>query len=316
MSLAVGRNVGPYRILARTRLGENGTLYKAVHIEQRKTFALKELVSALEASNDAHRLFLEKLKIAARLDHPQIGRTFLPESYGEYHVIPTEFVYGQSLSEKISEGPSATEFVLKVALQLSDALIFAHEVGIVHGCITSNNIVVSDVNQLKILSFGTSSLPPELEAPETEEDPYSLPYTYLPQPPLSKFAYLSPEQVQGNPPDVRSDLFSLGVILYELLLGEFLFSGDQVEELYRQILSRDLPKLHKVRQNVSVSWSRILQALLEKDPCERYPSARDLMTDLYRIRAGEGIDQPSFRSKNQSITRRSFFRHLIGEREE
>ena len=89
MSLAVGRNVGPYRILARTRLGENGTLYKAVHIEQRKTFALKELVSALEASNDAHRLFLEKLKIAARLDHPQIGRTFLPESYGEYHAALT-----------------------------------------------------------------------------------------------------------------------------------------------------------------------------------------------------------------------------------
>ena len=104
--------------------------------------------------------------------------------------------------------------------------------------------------------------------------------------------------------------------MYELLLGEFLFGGDQVEELYRQILVRDLPKLHKVRQNVSVSWSRILHALLEKDPSERYPSARDLMTDLYRIRAGETIDQLSFRSKNQPITRRSFFRHFIGERQE
>ena len=316
MPAIIGKNIGEYRILAKTRLGENGTVYKAVHIGQRQTYAVKLLTGSFDEGNAAHRLFHEKLRIAASLDHPQIGRTFPLESHGEYYLLPLEFVYGQNLSERISEGPSSSAFTLKLALHVCDALIFAHEVGIVHGQITSNNIVVAADGQSKILSFGVSSLPEELEAPDPEEDSYN-PYYFQPvKPPLSKFAYLAPEQVRGDPGDARSDLFSLGVILYELLVGQFLFEGEEVNDLYQQILDRDLPRVHKVRQDASTSWSKVLQALLEKNPLERYPSARDLMSDLHRIREGDFIDQPCFRSKNQPITRRSFFRHFIGEREE
>jgi eukaryotic-like serine/threonine-protein kinase len=316
MPAIIGKNIGQYRILAKTRLGESGTVYKAVHIGQRQTYAVKLLTGAFDVGNVAHRLFQEKLGIAVSLDHPQIGRTFPLETHGEYQVIPLEFVYGQNLSERISEGPSSFDFALKLALQFSDALIFAHEVGIVHGQITSNNVVVGSDGQLKILSFGISSLPEELEAPDPQDDFYN-PYYFQPiKPRLSRVAYLAPEQVRGDIGDARSDLFSLGVILYELLLGQFLFEGEEVDDLYRQILDRDLPRLHKVRQDASASWSKVLRALLDKNPTERYPSARDLMTDLHRIREGDSIDQPCFRSKNQPITRRSFFRHFIGEREE
>jgi serine/threonine-protein kinase len=315
MTAIIGKNIGQYRILAKTRLGDNGTVYKAVHIGRRQTYAVKLLAGSIANENAAHRFFQERLRIAASLDHPQIGRIFPLESHGECHVIPMEFVYGQNLSEKISEGPSSFDLALKLSLQVADALIFAHEVGIVHGQITSNNVVVARDGQLKILSFGVSSLPEELEAPDPEDGSYNAYYFQPIKPPLSKFAYLAPEQVRGETADARSDLFSLGDILYELLLGQFLFEGEEVGDLYRQILDRDLPRLHKVRQDASASWSKVLQALLEKDPAERYPSARDLMTDLDRIREGDSIDQPCFRSKNQPITRRSFFRHFIGERE-
>src|SRR4029453_8316839 len=145
---------------------------------------------------------------------------------------------------------------------------------------------------------------------ETEDDIYTAYYCQPTKPPLSKFAYLAPEQVRGKPPNERSDLFSLrGFLFYELLLGDFLFLGESVEDLYRQILARDLPKLSRIRPETASNWSKILIALLYKDPAERYPSALALLGDLQRVREGFYIDRPGFRTHNRPITRRSFFRH-------
>ena len=311
--MIIGKNIGDYRILAKTRLGESGTIYKALHVQQRRTYGLKLLTGPLNDKNSAQSLFFEKLKINQGLDHPYIVRIYPTESCGETIVIPQEFVYGQTLSEKISEGPSTFDFVLKVALQATEALIWAHANGIVHEWLTSNNIIVSAEGQLKIVDFAMRYLPEDLEIVEPEDDIYTSYYWQPPKPPLSKFAYLAPEQVRGNPANERSDLFSLGVILYELSLGEFLFIGENVEDLYRQILERDLPKLSRIRPETASNWSRILSALLHKDPTERYPSALALLTDLQKVKEGFSIDQPSFRMHNRPITRRSFFRHFVGD---
>jgi eukaryotic-like serine/threonine-protein kinase len=311
----IGKNLGDYRILAKTRLGESGTIYKALHTQQRRTYGLRLLTGAPDGKNLAQSLFLEKLKIIQGLDHSYIACIFPSESCGDYTIIPQEFVYGQPLSEKISEGPSTFDFILKVALQATEALIWAHEKGIVHEWLTSNNIIVAPEGQIKIVDFGMRYLPEELQMIETEDDIYTAYYCQPTKPPLSKFAYLAPEQVRGKPANERSDLFSLGVILYELWLGDFLFLGESVEDLYRQILARDLPKLSRIRPETASNWSKILNALLDKDPTERYPSALALLSDLQRVREGFYIDQPGFRMHNRPITRRSFFRLFVRDQD-
>jgi serine/threonine-protein kinase len=311
----IGKNLGDYRILAKTRLGESGTIYKALHTQQRRTYGLRLLMGPPDEKNLAHRLFLEKLKTAQGLDHPCIACIFPSESCDGYTIIPQEFVYGQPLSEKISEGPSTFDFILKVALQATEALIRAHGKGIVHEWLTSNNIIVAPEGQIKIVDFSMRYLPEELQMIENEDDIYSAYYCQPPKPPLSKFAYLAPEQVRRKQADERSDLFSLGVILYELWLGDFLFLGESVEDLYRQILARDLPKLSRIRPETASNWSKILNALLDKDPTERYPSALALLGDLQRVREGFYIDQPSFRMHNRPITRRSFFRLFVRDQD-
>ena len=130
---------------------------------------------------------------------------------------------------------------------------------------------------------------------------------------LSRYAYLAPEQVNGYRPEGATDLLALGVILYELLIGEFLFLGTDLEELYRQIQQRELPRIEQVRPGVSRELGKVISSLLEKDPAKRYPSAEFLLEDLTRIRTGESIDRLSFQPKDPALSRRSFFRRFVGD---
>ena len=149
-----------------------------------------------------------------------------------------------------------------------------------------------------MLEFGFTSLPEELLFNDIED----LPHVNLPlpprRPPLSRNAYLAPEQVNGYRPEGSSDLFALGVILYELLIGEFLFLGTDVQELYRQIQQRELPGVETIRPGINRGFAKIISSLLQKDPTRRYPSAEFLLEDLRRIRTGESIDRPSFQPKD------------------
>jgi serine/threonine protein kinase len=314
--MLIGKNLGDYRILAKTQLGESGFIYKAVHIARRQTYALKILNVLLRDENPEQHQFLEKLRQAQTIDHPNIARTYSLEFIDELSLIPLEFIYGGSLSENIADGPSTVDFTLRMALQAAQALEEAHDRGLVHGRITSNNLIVSAEGNLKIVDFALDVLPVELNFADSDHE--SL-VTYFPtpiRPPLSRFAYQSPEQIRGHAAVARSDLFSLGVILYELLAGQFLFEGEDQQELYRQIQERDLPKISEVRPGIPSGWSRLLKALLEKNPQERYPSALQLVQDLRKLSYGLSLDRLSFQDKDPPISRRSFFKRFRGEREE
>lgn len=315
--MLIGKNLGQYRILAKTHLGESGVVYKAVHTGRRQTCALKLLAGPLVEEDAARRELLEKLRKAQTLDHPNIARTYPPEFVGELTLIPLEFIYGQNLSEKIADGPSALDFVLRIALQGAQALEQAHSTGLVHGRLTSNNCLVAAEGDLKIVDFGLDAIPEDIDWPGSADGSLDTASFAAPtRPPLSRFAYLTPEQVLGSPPDVRSDLFSLGVILYELLAGQFLFEGENQQELYRQIQERELPRISEVRPEVPSSWSKLLRALLDKNPQGRYPSARHLLEDLRKLNYGLTLDRLSFQKKDPPLSRRSFFRRFLGERED
>jgi serine/threonine protein kinase len=309
----IGKNLGEYRILAKTQLGESGFVYKAVHIARRQTYALKVLNCRLTEESPRDCQVIHRLVKASKLDHPNIGRTYPPEFSGQLTFVPLEFIYGQNLSAKVSDGVSTLDFTLRVALQAAQALEEAHEQGLVHGRITSNNLVVSSEGDLKIVDFALESISEEMLLADPDNGSPSGYFLALPKPQLSRFAYLAPEQVQGNPAEVRSDLFSLGVVLYELLAGQFLFEGSDKQELFRQILERDLPRITQVRSGIPSAWSKLLKGLLDKNPQKRYPSARHLIEDLRKLTYGLPLDRLSFEKKDPSISRRSFFRRFVGE---
>jgi serine/threonine protein kinase len=316
LNVIIGKNLGDYRILARTQSGESGLVYKAVHITRRQTYALKLLNCRLTEENPQEGRLIHRLLNAAKLDHPNIARTYPPEFSGPLTLIPLEFTYGQNVSAKISDGASTLDFTLRIALQAAQALEEAHDRGLVHGRITSNNLVVSGEGDLKIVDFALDSIPGEMLFADPDNGSPSSYLAATQKPPLSRFAYLAPEQLQGSPAEVHSDLFSLGVVLYELLAGQFLFEGQDRQELYRQIQERDLPKISQVRSGIPSAWSKVLNALLDKNPQKRYHSASSLIEDLRKLNYDLPLNLLSFQKRDPSISRRSFFRRFLGESKE
>ena len=316
MTSLIGRNVGSYRVLATTQLGESGLVHKALHIAKRQTYALKLLHGVLTVESPLQRQFLDRLRVAETLDHPHIGRTYPVEIADDLSIIPLEFVYGRNLSEKISEGASTVDFVLRIALQTAEALQCAHAKNVIHGRLTSNNLLLCTDDHVKVIDFGLDAIPEETLVSEPFTAASQSGFSMPPRPPLSRFAYQAPEQVRGEPASKRSDLFSLGVVLYELLAGEFLFEGTDRGELSRQIESRDLPKISEVHPGVGIGWTKILRALLAKKPADRYPTAQALLEDLRKLNYGFKLDRLSFQTSQPPLSRRSFFRRFLGEIEE
>ena len=314
--MLIGKQIGPYRILSRDRLADTRYFYKATHIERRETAALLFLMRLPRQEDPTESQFLQKLALYAALDHSNLARLFPIETHEGHHILPMEFMHGKTLAEMIGAGPCDFDLALQTAIQTARALLEVHENGLVHGRLTSRSLLLQEGNQVKLLDAVLPYLPPNLDLRdprEPESQKHDLPAG---QPPLLHRSYRAPEQVRGNPGDARSDLFSLGAVLYELSLGEFLFTGGDVAALDRQILDRELPGLTAVRPQASPGWSRLLRALLQKDPADRYPSAYELLSDLEKLNYGFSLDKLAFRPTNPRLTRRGFFRSFTGDPEE
>jgi serine/threonine protein kinase/Tol biopolymer transport system component len=275
----VGREIGPYRVIALLGAGGMGEVYRARDPRLGRDVALKVLPAAFAADRERLRRFEQEARAAAALNHPNIVTIHSVEEVDGLRFLTMELVDGQPLRDLIRPGGLPLVRLLGVAIPLADALAAAHGKGITHRDLKPANVMVGADNRVKILDFGLAKLH------EPEGGASALPTEDVTGEGriVGTVAYMSPEQAEGKPIDPRSDLFSLGVILYEMATGRRPFTGETSVAIISSILKDTPPSITDLKATLPRELGRIIQHALTKDPERRYQTAKDLRNDLAEL---------------------------------
>jgi len=283
--LLVGHTIGHYRILERIGSGGMGEVYLASDITAGRKAALKLLPSRF--TGDARRLiqFQQEARAVVGLNHPNILTVYEIGEDDSSHYIASELIEGETLRQHLARGRMGLDEALEVAIQIATALAAAHQAGIVHRDIKPENIMLRPDGYVKVLDFGIAKLA-EQEVPATmaEEEAVLLVETNL-GPILGTVRYMSPEQARGAPVDKRTDIWSLGVVLYEMVSGQAPFTGDTPGEVMASILGTEPPLLSSIAQTPA-ELQQIVTKALRKERDQRYQSAHELLEVLKGFRRG------------------------------
>jgi serine/threonine protein kinase/tetratricopeptide (TPR) repeat protein len=267
----IGKKISHYKILEELGSGGMGVVYKAEDLKLKRTVALKFVVPRMLRKKEDKERFLREAQTAASLNHPHICTIYHIDEVEDSTFIVMEYVEGQSLKEIIRKGPLEPEKALDFAIQIAEGLEEAHEKNIVHRDIKSSNIMVTSKAQAKIMDFGLAKIVSESQLSETASI-------------VGTVAYMSPEQACGDAIDHRSDIWSLGVVLYEMLSGHAPFQGEHEQLVLHSILNKYHEPITALRSNIPYELERILDKCLEKDPTERYQYANEFLLDLRRLK--------------------------------
>ena len=281
----IGETISHYRVISQLGQGGMGVVYEAEDTSLGRHVALKFLPPELAQDSAMLERFQREARAASALNHPGICTVHAIDEFGGRHFIAMELLEGETLGERVRRGALDIQQLCDVGVQIADALESAHAKGIVHRDIKPANIFINSRGQAKILDFGLAKIEikrtgGQSEAPTTARaDELTRAGTTL-----GTVSYMSPEQARAQLTDARTDLFSLGAVLYQVATGVLPFQGDSSAVIFEAILNRDPVPVQQINPSLPADLGRILSKALEKDRNLRYQSATELKTDLLRLR--------------------------------
>src|SRR5215471_2169303 len=304
MTLATGTRLGHYEIRSRIGAGGMGEVYLAEDTKLRRKVALKLLSADLTRDADRLRRFEQEAQAASALNHPSILVIYEIGIEGNDHFIATEFIEGETLRQHLHREQLSIHESLDIGTQVANALSAAHRAGIIHRDIKPENIMVRPDGYVKVLDFGLAKLTEQHLSTIDTEAPTVANANTDPGTVLGTLNYMSPEQARGKPLDARSDIFSLGVVIYEMVAGRAPFEGETSSDVMSLILHKEPPPLARYMPDVPSELDRIVTKALAKDKEERYQTAKDLLIDLKRLKQKQDVDAELERSVSpESISR-------------
>ena len=300
MTLSPGTRLGPYEILSPLGAGGMGEVYQAKDTRLDRDVAIKVLPDELFGDADHVARFEREAKALAALSHPGIAAIHSFEEVDKRHLLVQELLEGDTLRHLLGSGRLPLRKTLDYAVQIVMALAAAHEKGVVHRDLKPENLFVTSDGRVKILDFGLAKLTRQQEDASGPTDVPTVSRHTQPGAVLGTLSYMSPEQVRGKAADRRSDIFSFGSVLYEMLSGKKAFRGDSAADTMSAILKEDPPDLIASNRSIPPALERIVHHCLEKSPEQRFQSARDLAFDL------ESVSSVSTTSAARAFTRFRF----------
>jgi predicted ATPase len=307
MTLAPGSKLGPFEIVAPLGAGGMGEVYRARDTRLERAVAIKLLSTAFSASGDRLHRFEQEARSASALNHPNIVTIYELGRDGASHYIAMELVDGKTLRELLVSGSLPMRKAIEIAAQVAEGLTKAHEAGITHRDLKPENLMVSGDGLVKILDFGLA----KLESPSGERSDICTTSTALTASGLllGTLGYLSPEQVSGQRPDFRSDQFSFGLVLYEMIAGKHAFQRSTTAETLVAILREQAEPIRMQNRDAPAPLCWAIERCLAKEPEKRYATTRDLARELAAIRdrfSEKPVKQVGTRPTNLPVSRTGF----------
>ncbi|HEX5734741.1 MAG TPA: protein kinase [Blastocatellia bacterium] len=276
----LGKSFGPYKVISHLGSGGMGEVYLAEDSRLSRKVALKLMPALYTIEEQQLNRFRQEARAASALNHPNIITIFEIGEADGIHFIAAEYIQGETLRERLSNRKVTTAEALDVAIQIAIALEAAHAAGIIHRDIKPENTMLRPDGYVKVLDFGLAKLTERRESTAEIEDTAGVAVSTIPGMIMGTASYMSPEQARGQKVDARTDIFSLGVVIYEMIAGCLPFEGDTTSDRIAAILKQEPPPLAHYSREVPAELERIVDKALRKDLEERYQMVKELASDL------------------------------------